>query len=99
VNSFWGKFTLVLFVLIQCLDGIYTYFGVKIWGYEIEGNPIVRSLMPLIGSGLGLTVAKVLVVGCGIFIYRQGYYKILGLLTVFYVIFVIIPWRSVFFSF
>lgn len=47
-------------VLLQVVDGIFTYAGVTTLGLgnEAEGNPIVRSLMYALGPGKALMLVK-----------------------------------------
>ena len=47
-RSRFGDFAVLAFLVVQCLDGIFTYLGVTIWGPGIEANPIVRQRYPII---------------------------------------------------
>ena len=44
-STTFGKVSLALFLLMQCLDGVLTYLGVVTFGIAMEGNPIVAGLM------------------------------------------------------
>lgn len=45
-------------ILLQVLDGIFTYYGVRFFGEEAEGNPVVRMIIHQFGAFLALFVLK-----------------------------------------
>lgn len=47
-------------VLLQAADGICTYIGVQNFGHQVEGNPLIRYLITLVGAAVTLSSAKVL---------------------------------------
>ena len=56
----FGDAMVVGFFVVQCLDGIFTYLGVTLWGPGIEANPLVSAAMAaarltagLAGGGFG----------------------------------------------
>ena len=74
---------MLVFVVVQGLDGALTYLGVHIWGISIEANPLVSSAVSMAGVGAGLAAAKLFAVG-------------LALLSVFYIAVAILPWAMLF---
>jgi hypothetical protein len=97
-NSLFGDVALLGFVLVQCLDGIFTYLGVSIWGPGIEANPIISSAVQVAGLGTGLAGAKLLAVGCGMILHLCRIHTIVALLTGIYFAFAILPWSYLFLS-
>lgn len=94
--SIFGNVVITAFVLTQVLDGLFTYWGVSVGGLEVEANPIVRWAMAAVGVALGLTLAKLVVIGLGTFLYLRQVHKLVAILTAFYVIFVVFPWAYLF---
>ena len=41
----FGNLAFIGFLVVQYLDGVYTYLGFSIWGLNIEANPLIRSAM------------------------------------------------------
>src|SRR5262249_59996375 len=56
----FGDMVVLGFVLMQCLDGVFTYLGVSLWGPAIEANPLIASAIAAVGGSLGLGGAQVL---------------------------------------
>ena len=56
-------------IILQILDGTFTYWGVSTYGIEIEGNPFVSMLIEQFGLLPGLLMAK----GSGIAIVTYFY--------------------------
>jgi hypothetical protein len=42
--SVFGDLAVLGFLLVQCLDGVFTYLGVQRWGPGIEANPLVTAV-------------------------------------------------------
>jgi len=40
-RSLFGRAVMLVFVLTQVADGLFTYFGIKMFGAAIERNPLV----------------------------------------------------------
>jgi len=95
-NSLFGDITIILFVLVQCLDGTFTYVGVNVWGVGIEANPLISCVMSVMGVGLGLATAKLVAIGLGLYFYWYGLHNLVALLTTIYVIIAILPWTRLF---
>ncbi len=97
-DSRFGNAIVVAFLIVQCLDGVFTYLGVTIWGPGIEANPIVSSAVGLVGLGAGLATAKLLAVGLGIVLHLRRVHNLVALLTAIYICAAIIPWTALFLS-
>jgi hypothetical protein len=92
----FGDLVVVGFVLVQCLDGMLTYLGVKTWGPEIEANPLISSAMSVAGLGVGLAGAKLMAVALGIVLHLRRTHMLVALLTLFYLGAAILPWTALF---
>jgi Domain of unknown function (DUF5658) len=95
-RCFFGDFAVLSFMIVQCLDGVFTYLGVRLWGPTIEANPIVSSTVQLIGLGPGLTTVKLVAVGFGILLHLRRVHNLVALLTAIYVAAAILPWTALF---
>jgi hypothetical protein len=91
-----GDVIVLGFVLVQCLDGVFTYLGVSIWGAGIEANPIVSSAVSVAGLGAGLACAKLVAVGFGIALHLTRAHSVIAFLTAIYVALAILPWTALF---
>lgn len=92
----FGDLTVVGFFLVQCLDGVFTYLGVSIWGPGIEANPLIGAAMAAIGLVGGLAGAKIVAVGLGILLHLRGVHHLVALLTAIYFAVAILPWTALF---
>src|SRR5262245_16593801 len=79
----FGDVTLVAFLLVQCLDGIFTYVGVSAFGLGIEANPVVAGLMASLGHGPGVLSAKILAASLGICLHFREVHLAVAVLTGF----------------
>lgn len=90
-------------IACQVLDGTLTYFGVKRFGVEGEGNPLLRYLMSIYDPVTVLLVVKLLAIFLLVALYLKDVftpkqYKMLFLVPCLYVILIfylfgaIIPW-------
>src|SRR6185503_7265455 len=61
--GWFGDLVVLGFLLVQCLDGAFTYLGVSIWGLGIEANPLISSVVNAAGLGAGLAGAKLVAIG------------------------------------
>ena len=95
-HGLFGNLAVVVFVLVQCLDGVLTYLGVHIWGMSIEANPLVSSAVSFAGVGTGLAATKMFAVGLGIMLHLRRIHLVVAALTLFYVAVAILPWTVMF---
>jgi len=83
-------------VLVQILDGILTYIGVEIAGFE-EGNSVVRRLMDAYGAVPALTLVKFLAIllACLLAFYahqRKWVRPLIAVTIGIYLALAILPW-------
>jgi hypothetical protein len=94
----FGDVAVLGFIIVQCLDGAFTYLGVTIWGPGIEANPLVSSAVAAAGLGAGLALAKLVAMGFGILLHLCRAHNLVALLTAIYIAAAIIPWTALFLS-
>lgn len=97
-RCFFGDLTVLSFLLVQCLDGVFTYLGVRFWGPTIEANPVVSSTVDVIGLGAGLATVKLVAVSLGIALHLRRVHNVVALLTAIYLAAAILPWTALFLS-
>jgi hypothetical protein len=95
-GSLFGDLVVVGFLVMQCLDGVFTYLGVRIWGQAIEANPVVGLAMATIGVVAGVATAKMLAIGFGMLLHIRRVHNLLALLTAIYFTAAILPWTALF---
>ena len=96
-RSRFGDIMVVAFLAMQCLDGVFTYLGVGIWGSSIEANPIVASAMSAGGLTVGLCFAKFVAIGFGMLLHLRRVHNLVALLTAIYFMVAIVPWAALLF--
>lgn len=96
-RSIFGDTVLVLFLLAQCFDGVFTYVGVLSFGLHIEANPVIASLMAVFGQGPALAGAKIVAGALGICLHLREVHGAVAALTAFYVVAAIAPWTAILF--
>jgi hypothetical protein len=96
-DSWFGNAAVVVFMLVQYLDGFYTYAGFSIFGIGIEANPLIRGAVMLVGPGVGLASAKLVAIGFGMLLHLRGVHGAVVVLTAIYLILSIIPWTTLLF--
>ncbi len=92
----FGNLVILLFLIAQALDGIFTYLGIRAFGLS-EGNPLIAYSFRHAGVGPGLTGAKLIAVGCSMLLHLLGLHRTLGVLTLLYLSFAILPWSYLIF--
>ena len=91
----FGNFVILVFLVAQLLDGVFTYLGVAAFGLS-EGNPIIAYYMTH-GVGPSVTVAKGLAVVCSMVLHLLGLHRTLGVLTLVYLSMAVLPWTYLLF--
>lgn len=73
-------------IALQVLDGIFTYAGVETMGFgaHIEGNPIIKYLIEVLGPFTALAITKLAAIYIIIKCKNLFSTKILAVLCVFY---------------
>jgi hypothetical protein len=97
-QSRFGDLVVIGFLMVQFLDGVFTYLGVSIWGRGIEANPLVSLAIAAGGLGAGLATAKLVAIGFGIVLHLRRVHNLVALLTMVYVAAAILPWTALFLS-
>jgi uncharacterized membrane protein len=88
----------IVFLLAQCFDGVFTYVGVMSFGVGIEANPIIAALMGVFGHGVALTAAKLTAASLGICLHLRRIHCAVAVLAGFYIIVAIVPWMMILFA-
>jgi uncharacterized membrane protein len=96
-RSLFGDAALILFLLAQCFDGVFTYVGVASFGLSIEGNPIIVALMTTFGQGVALIGAKTVAGVLGICLHLREVHGAVAALTGLYLAAAIVPWTALLF--
>jgi len=95
-RSRFGDLAVVIFLLTQALDGVFTYLGVSIWGPRIEANPLIVSAIGSVGILGGVGAAKIVAVTFGIMLHLRRVHNLVAMLAVVYVAGAIVPWTALF---
>ncbi len=69
------RLVILLFLVAQGWDGIFTYVAVHAYGITAEGNAIIATWMHLIGPVPALIGAKLLAGLCGVLLYVRGVHQ------------------------
>jgi Domain of unknown function (DUF5658) len=93
-DDLYGNALVIGFMLVQCLDGVFTYIGIATFGSSIEANPLVSSAIAFAGPGAGLTASKLLAAACGIVLHLLRVHGLIAALTLFYLAVAIVPWAG-----
>jgi hypothetical protein len=96
-RSTFGDWAIILFLIVQGLDGLLTYHGVVAYGPSVEANPFVASMMQGLGWGTGLMTAKIVAGSLGIALHVRRVHGMLALLTGIYLAVAILPWTAILF--
>ena len=95
-KSRFGDLIVVGFLIMQCLDAVFTYHGIAIWGPSIEANPLLSSAMAARSVLIGLGGAKVVAIGFGMLLHLRRIHNLVALLTAIYFAVAIVPWTALF---
>ena len=93
----FGDVMVVAFLVAQCLDGIFTYVGVTVFGNNIEANPLIAALMLRLGHGAALFIAKTIAASLGIALHLRGIHLAVAVLVFFYLATAVVPWITILF--
>jgi hypothetical protein len=95
-RSLFGDTVVVGFLLMQILDGVFTYLGVTIWGPAVEANPLIATAMGAIGVAAGIGGAKALAISFGMLLHLRRVHNLVAVLTAIYFMAAIMPWTALF---
>jgi uncharacterized membrane protein len=87
----------VVFLIAQACDGVFTYIGVSVYGVGIEGNPLLAWLMSAIGEGPAVAAAKMIAGAFGIALHLTAVHRVLAALSAFYLAVAVLPWIAILF--
>lgn len=96
-RSLFGDAVLLVFLLAQCFDGVFTYVGVRSYGLAIEANPLLAFLMTYLGHGAALAAAKTIAATLGICLHLRQVHGAVAMLALFYTGVAILPWVMILF--
>ncbi len=94
-RSLLGDVAIVVFLLAQILDGIFTYVGVSTYGLAVEANPLIAGLMASFGHGTALVGAKSVAGALGVCLHLREIHAAVALLAGFYLAVAIVPWVAI----
>ena len=94
-RSRFGDVVLVLFLLAQCFDGVFTYVGVQMFGIQAEANPLIAAMMVEFGAGAALIGAKAVAGLLGIALHMREVHGAVAGLTLFYATIAVAPWTAI----
>ena len=83
------------FVVVQAMDGIMSYVGVRTFGSWIEANPLVAWYASVFGPAVAFTAVKLFAIACGTVLYLMSRHRTVAALTLFYLAFAVVPWAHV----
>ncbi|HUF48754.1 MAG TPA: hypothetical protein VMM93_13135 [Vicinamibacterales bacterium] len=90
------RLILLIFLVLQAYDGLFTYTAVRALGISAEGNALLATWMMLVGPGSALVGAKLLAAASGMFVYVRGLHRVLAALTGIYLAAAVGPWTYIF---
>jgi hypothetical protein len=93
----FGDVVLIVFLLTQCLDGVFTYIGVTEFGVSVEANPVIAGLIARFGEGTALFGAKLVAAALGMALHLREVHSAVALLAGFYLTVAILPWTAILF--
>jgi uncharacterized membrane protein len=94
----FGDLVLLVFLLAQCFDGVFTYVGVVSYGANIEANPLIAAMMAHLGHGVALVGAKSVAGLLGCALHFRQVHSAVAALALFYLAVAVVPWIAILFS-
>ncbi len=86
------RLLLLVFLVAQVCDGLFTYVAVDAFGVIAEGNQLLAMWIGVVGAGPAIAGAKLMAAGCGVLLYYLGVHRALFALTLLYGCVAIGPW-------
>lgn len=93
----FGDTIIIAFLILQALDGIFTYLGLARYGQGAEGNPLISAAMPIVGQAAALASAKLVAASLGAILHVSGVHRIVAALTALYLVAAVVPWAALLF--
>ena len=97
-RSMFGDAILLLFLLAQLMDGVFTYVGISKFGEAIEANPLLSWYIATFGPAVALIGAKALAVACAATLHFCARHRTVGVLTIVYLAAAVWPWTLIIWS-
>jgi len=94
-RSMFGVGILLVFLLAQLLDGVFTYVGISRFGEAIEANPLLAWYIATFGAGVAVIGAKTLAVACAAMLHLYNRHRTVGVLTILYLVAAVWPWMLI----
>ena len=91
-RSLLGDAVIVVFLVAQVCDGMFTYIGVHAWGIVAEANPIMSFYMATLGVGFALLASKTFAIACAAVLHLHARHRTVALLTILYLAMAVRPW-------
>jgi cation transporter-like permease len=91
-RSLFGDLVIVVFLVCQALDGVFTYVGLQSFGPSIEANPLICAALPYFGGAATLAGAKLVAALLGIALHLTGVHRVVAALTALYLCAAVTPW-------
>ena len=95
-RSRFGDCVVIIFLVMQCLDGVFTYLGVSTWGPSVEANPLIAASITGLGAVAGIGGAKLIAIAFGIVLHLRRVHNLVAALTAIYFTAAILPWTALF---
>jgi hypothetical protein len=93
----FGNCAILLFLIVQALDGMLTYIGLVTFGPAVEGNPLLSWMMATLGAAPALAGAKFAASAFGIVLHLTSVHRTVAVLAVLYISAAILPWVELLF--
>jgi hypothetical protein len=93
----FGNLAILAFLVVQALDGMFTYVGIVSFGPAVEGNPLLSWMIGTIGAAPALAGAKMAASFFGIILHLTAVHRTVALLAALYVSAAILPWVQLLF--
>jgi arginine exporter protein ArgO len=93
-RSLFGDLVLLVFILAQVADGLFTYLGITMFGAAIEGNPVVAWYITAFGAGFAMIGAKGFAVACAAALHLRAMHRTIGVLAIIYLAAAVLPWSQ-----
>ncbi len=88
---------ILVFLIVQALDGALTYIGLVTYGPAVEGNPLLSWMMSTVGAAPALAGAKLLASSFGCILHLTNVHRTVALLSLLYISAAILPWIELLF--
>lgn len=86
----------VVFLVLQVLDGLLTFWGVRALGVGVEANTLIASAIETLGLHRALLSAKLFAALCGYILYRAAFHRPLAITAGLYLGVAVVPWLFIF---